>query len=270
MRSLFHFLLALASFGLTALAAEPSLRLPPRPPGAMTGSQFARHIEALSPPDREAAIVREISSGNIPEFLRPLKPIELAATDPQGKKHSGKCFVTADYLAVGANEDFFRAPMRPQAAQAIADLCSASLLTKKLSNDIFAQSELKLPPHPLTKDREKAVTFYEHHQIIEQQRQGHALGLLVAGIKKDVVLTNRLLERERRVAIYGWHYPDGKPIQPLYVGHSDSHVDYSHGIRLMSRQMIVAGKPMDAVEVLRDKELCALLSDEGPIDVRYQ
>ena len=128
-------------------------------------------------------------------------------------------------------------PMRPQTAQAIADACDGSLITVKISDDIFAKAEVKLPPRPLTKDRDPAATFYEHHRIIEEQRGGAALGLLVAGIKKDVVLTNRLRERERRVAIYGWHKPDGKPIQPLYVGHSDSHVDYSHGIRLMSRRM---------------------------------
>jgi hypothetical protein len=84
------------------------------------------------------------------------------------------------------------------------------------------------------------------------------------------VLTNRLKEKPSRVAIYGWHYPDGQPIQPLYVGHVDWYVDYSHGIRLVSQEMIVDGRPMRFSDVLRDMELSALVSDEGPIDAEYK
>src|SRR5262249_34437109 len=126
---------------------------------------------------------------------------------------------------------------------------------------------------PLTKDREAANTFYEHHKIIEEQRSVARWGItgwLLSGIKKDVVLTNRLKEKPNRVAIYGWHYPDGKPIQRLYVGHVDWYVDYSHGIRLVSQEMIVDGQPMKFRDVLRDKELSALISDEGPIDIEYE
>jgi hypothetical protein len=49
----------------------------------------------------------------------------------------------------------------------------------------------------------------------------------------------------------------------------DWYVDYSHGIRLVSPRMIVDGRPMQVQEVLKDKELCALLSNEGPIAVEY-
>ena len=72
------------------------------------------------------------------------------------------------------------------------------------------------------------------------------------------------------MAIYGWHHPDGKPIQPLYVGHVDWYVDYSHGIRLISRRMMVDGRPMQVADVLRDKELSPLLSNEGPIEAGYK
>jgi hypothetical protein len=253
-----------------ANAAPPTLSLPPRAATAPTGSQFAKRIEPLERREREVAIQREISGGNVPDFFRLLKPIHVTATDAAGLQHSATCFVTPDYLAVGTDADFFRVPMRPQTAQAIADLCQASLITTKISDDIFAQAELKLPPRPLTKDRDQAATFYEHHQIIEQQRSAARLGLLVAGIKKDVVLTNRLRERENRVAIYGWHHPDGKPIQPLYVGHVDWHVDYSHGIRLMSRQLVVDGKPMQVADVLKSQDLSPLLSQEGPIEAGYK
>jgi hypothetical protein len=250
--------------------SPPTLDLPVQSAQAARGSEFARTIDSLKPAQREAAIQEQILSGNLPPFLRTLKAIQGEATGPSGDKHSGTYFVTPDYLAVGDDADFFRQPMRPQTARAIARASHASLLTTKMSNDIFAKADLKLPPRPLTKDRDAARTFYEHHQIIEQQRKGTALGLLVAGIKKDVVLSNRLLERPGRVAIYGWHHPDGKPIQPLYIGHSDWHVDYSHAVRLVSRHMIVDGQPRDLFEVLKDPELAALVSSEGPIHADEQ
>jgi hypothetical protein len=72
------------------------------------------------------------------------------------------------------------------------------------------------------------------------------------------------------VAIYGWHKLDGKPIQPLYTGHVDWYVDYSHGIRLIHRTIWVNGKSMDYVDVMKDKVLKRLLCDEEACDVyRY-
>jgi hypothetical protein len=252
-----------------ALAQAPTLQLPPRPPDAPTGSQFLKQIESLSREAREAATLLQITSGNVPPFLRSLRAIDLKADDAKGHQHTATCFVTFDYLSVGTDDDFFRIPMTPMTAQAIADAADASLITVKLSDQIFRQADLKLEPRPLTKDRDATLTFYQHHQIIEEQRQGKPLGLLIAGIKKDVVLTNRLNEKSNRVAIYGWHYPEGKSIQPLYVGHVNWHVDYSHGIRLMSQGIIVDGQPMRLSDVLEHKDLSALLSNEGPIEARY-
>jgi hypothetical protein len=159
--------------------------------------------------------------------------------------------------------------MMPMTATKIAAAVDAALITPKISNDVFQHAELRLEPKPLTKDREAAATFFQHHQIIEEQRQKKPLGTLIVGIKKDVVLTNRLSEKPHRVAIYGWHYPDGKPIQPLYVGHVDWYVDYSHGIRLMSQRMVVDGQPLRVSEVLMNKDLSVLLSNEGPIEIGY-
>ena len=51
-------------------------------------------------------------------------------------------------------------------------------------------------------------------------------------------------------------------IQPLYTGHVNWYVDYSHGIRLVYRTIYVNGKPMDYIDVLKDKNLKKLLCDE--------
>ena len=91
------------------------------------------------------------------------------------------------------------------------------------------------------------------------------LGALVAGHKKDVVLTSLLDSLPNRVAIYGWHLPDGRPVQPLWVGHTRDHVDYSHGIRLVGHRVEVGRTGHDIIDLLRDPVLSAALSDEGPI-----
>ena len=211
--------------------AEIRLTFPARPADAPTGSKFQEQIATLPRQEREAVVLREITRGNVPEFLRRLKPIRVEATDDMGVKHRGTYFVMCDYLAIGTDEDFFRVPITPQSATTIADTVDGSLITTKISDDVFAAAELKLDPKPLTKDRDSVTAFWQHHRIIEEQLLGKRRGSLVAGIKKDVVLSNRLREKPHKVAIYGWHYPDGRPIQSLYVGHVDWYVDYSHGVR---------------------------------------
>jgi hypothetical protein len=252
---------------IPADAPEVRLTIPARPADAPTGSQFQQQIAELPRDQREAAILREIRNGNVPEFLRRLKPIRVEADDDAGVKHVATYFVMSDFLAVGTDEDCFRVPMTPVTAMSLADKFGCSLITAKISDDLVAAAQVKLDPKPLTKDRDAAATFWQHHRIIEEQLRGKPRGLLVVGIKKDVVLTNRLKEKPHKVAIYGWHYPDGRPIQSLYVGHVDWYVDYSHGVRLMSQQIIVDGQPRTVSEVLRDANLCRLLSQEGPIDV---
>jgi len=138
-------------------------------------------------------------------------------------------------------------------------------------NDIWAAAKVQLDPRPLTVEREAPATFLQHHRIIEEQLKGSARGAFVAGIKKDIVVTSKLQERPKRVAIYGWHYVNGQPIQPLYLGHIDWYVDYSHGIRPVRRWMRVDGVRRAYEDILADPRLSYLLSDEGPILVpRYE
>jgi hypothetical protein len=248
----------------TLPATTQATSIPPRPAKALGGKAFAETIADLPPKAREAAIVDEITRGNIPDFLRKFHTIHLRADG-----HECTCEATSDYLAIGSDDDFVRMPMTPASAQRIADAFGCSLPTRKMVNDIYAQADVKLEPKPLTEQRETVRTFVQHNAIIEEQRAGKTLGLLVAGDKKDIVITNKLKEKPNKVAIYGWHKLDGKPIQPLYTGHADYYADYSHGVRLIKRQVIVDGKPGDIGDVLKDPALCNLLSDEGPIDVKY-
>ena len=65
-----------------------------------------------------------------------------------------------------------------------------------------------------------------------------------------------------KVVIYGWHKPDGIPIQPVYSGHIDWYVDYSHGIRLINNQVLIDGKHFLLTDVLRDPLQYKIFSDE--------
>lgn len=104
--------------------------------------------------------------------------------------------------------------------------------------------------------------------MIERQSQGLGirLGDLISGHKKDVVVTNRLSQKEGRIAIYGWHRHVGDPIQPLSTVHGAGYADYSHGIRLISEWAMVEGQIRSVYDILRDPRQANVLSSEGPID----
>lgn len=240
---------------------------PARPANAPGGHAFMNSIALLSSTDREAAILAELGRGNIPDFLRIFKTLDIRWTDAKRHRLTGRISIMPDYLAVGSDMDFVRVPMTPLTAQKLADLFGCSLITRRISDVVFQESELKLDPHPMTVDRETVATFIQHNDIIEGQRAGKPLGLLTCGIKKDVVLTNLLAARPTHVAIYGWHYTNGTPIQPLTTVHINTYVDYSHGIRFMSRQCTADGKQRDVRDVMKDARLSPMLSDEGPMTV---
>jgi hypothetical protein len=256
--------------GAVTLPPGAPPRIPARAAHALTGSAFIASVAGLSRSEREAAIRRELFAGNVPSFLRVLRSVAVTATGADGVKRTIVYEVMPDYLAIGSDDDFVRMPMNPYTAQAFCDAFGFVLPTRKMVNDIWAAATVHLDPRPLTAERESALTFLEHHGIIEQQLKGIERGAFVAGIKKDVVVTNMLLEQPARVAIFGWHYTNGEPIQPLYAGHVDWYVDYSHGIRPVRRWMRVDGSLRPFERILTDQQQLALLSDEGDIAVpRY-
>lgn len=242
------------------------LPLPSRHADAVTGTAFYRQIDSMVWHTREPLALQEILSGNIPDFLRKFVPVHTSVTDGNGKKIRATWYVAPDYLAIGGNDDFVRLPLTPMTAQRIADSLQCFLPTRKMVSDIWQQAVVRLEPVPLYAFRDSAVIFRHHHLIIEGQRKGRKG--LIAGIKKDVVLSGKVSRdtRPNRVAIYGWHKPDGKPIQPLYTGHVNWYVDYSHGIRLVYRRIRVDGRWMDYTEVLQHPVYKALLCDEEVCD----
>ena len=245
--------------------------IPARKVDAITGTEFIKSVAHLAREEREDAIRRELLSGNIPSFLRILRTVEVNAVDSSGTKHTVSYDVMPDYLAIGSDKNFVRMPMTPYTGQAFCDAFGFVLPTSKMVDDIWAAATTHLEPRPLTIERESPLTFLQHHRIVEAQLKGVEPGVFVAGIKKDLVLTNKLLEKPQRVAIYGWHYSNGKPIQPVYTGHVDWYVDYSHGVRPVRRSMRVDGVVKSFESVMKDPQLRNLISNEGEIiAIRYE
>ncbi|WP_406693872.1 hypothetical protein V5E97_22815 [Singulisphaera sp. Ch08] len=250
--------LFLMSLGSSVRADE--LDLPPRLSSAQNGTEFARSIADLPLKEREAKILAEFERGNVPRFLRSLVPVSVTT-----EKAKATYKVTPDYLAIGSDDDYFLTPMTPFTAQKIADRLGCLLPTPKMVDDIYAAAAIKLNPSPIppTSAMTTVPVFLRHNETVRDQRKGKALGTLVAGHKKDVVIANRVFAMPGNVAIYGWHKEVGSPIQPLYTGHIASWVDYSHGIRLVSRRMTLNGDSADVGEVLADPSLASLLSHDG-------
>lgn len=248
------------------------MNIPPRDQASGTGSEFMKRVSDLPLAEREEEIYKTLASGNMPGFLRKMVTLTTEFPDLAGNLHSVTFEVMPDYLSVGSDSDFCRIPMNPYTAQRLASHFGASMITSKLSDFIYKTAEVKLKPFnyiPVGNENELVSKFIEHNSQIEKQLReaGGSHGQLIAGIKKDVILSARIAAQPGKVVIYGWHKPDGKPIQPVYSGHIWWYVDYSHGIRLINNQVLVDGKLRLFTEILRDPLLYRIFSDEAaPMD----
>ena len=234
---------------------------------SLTGNDFYHQAFAMKWAARDSFALKEVLSGNVPSFLRKFVPVHVSLTDSvSGKTIHATYYVSPDYLSIGSENDWARINITPRAAQQIADSFHCFLPTRKMVDDIYKAAKVKLEPVPLYAFRDSTPIMWHHHLIVEGQRKGRKG--LIAGIQKDVVISGRVSRDTRpdRVAIYGWHKLDGKPIQPLYTGHIFWWVDYSQGIRLIYRKIKVGNQWMDYTAVLSDPHLNKLLCDEEYCD----
>jgi hypothetical protein len=233
----------------------------------LTGSAFYQLAASYNWQKRDSLAETEILAGNIPSFLKKFVRVDVRIKDSASNKLiSAYYFVAPDYLSIGDDNDWARIPLTPMSAQRICDSFQCFLPTRKMVDDIYRAAVVKLTPVPMFAFRDSTITMWQHHLVIEEQRKGKKG--LIAGIKKDVVISSKISSagKRDRVAIYGWHKPDGRPIQPLYTGHANWYVDYSHGARMVYRKIYVNGKAMDYTEVLQHPVLHRLLCDEERCD----
>lgn len=253
-------------------------RLPSRPSTALPGSVFMDSIMKLGPTgERDELIVRELLRGNFPEFLRNLVPITI--TD---KGNSITYKVMPDYLSVGSNTDYTRVPISGPSAQRVADAFGMLLPTPRMSDQIYDNAKVKLAPKPLSGmsninlsgknyttqqflsgKMSDTDAFDYHNKIIQEQLgQDYKPGDLIAGHKKDVVLSNDLAPG--RLAIHGLHLKGGTPLQPGGISkHEANYKDYSHGIRLIDDDAELNGQSVKLSNVLKDPKHAYLINTDG-------
>jgi hypothetical protein len=236
----------------------------------LTGSAFFAWANTQPRAVWDSMAVQQMLSGNYPRHVFRWVTIHTQLQVDSVTTIRASYQVTSDYLSIGTDADWSRVPLTAMAAQQIADSFQCFLPTRKIVDDIYQAARVKLAPMPMFAFRDSPVTMYQHHLIVEGLRNGRKG--LIAGIKKDVVITALLTRsaKPNRIAIYGWHQLNGKPIQPLYAGHVNWYVDYSHGVRLVKRTIQINGRPYDYIQVMQDPLLQKLICDEADCDVyRY-
>ena len=277
---------------------------PVRQRGAIGGRAFMDTIKGESDPrdwaGRENAIVAQLVAGNMPDSLLTWITIDLAYKDST-RDLKGSVQVLPDYLAIGSDSDYVHVPLDPVSAQLVADKLDAVLPTGRICHAIYKQAAEKNRINAIERDywqpnnslrrtaqpgRTQASTaaYLEHSEAIQAKMKaaGISLGELVAGHKKDVVIARRLLADVNKVAFHGFYDSKGYPHEPCYenpdrkpkptcdkdsptVAHHRRFSDYSQGVRLVNPWMIVNGERKKVADVLADKDLSLLVSNEGAI-----
>ena len=246
-----------------------------KPQASLTGWDFMLKADKMGFWKLEDAIAETVLEGNIPQELRSFRKIVFRtpvvdSVEILRKPHKVEIWVLPDYISIGTSNDFVRMPMGPLAAQRIADSLNCILPTTFLVDRIaeVSQGHLNIFPfRPLGSRNSQPIVYQDSNNAINAlyDAKGYKFGQFISGLKKDVVLTYKILTlpgNENRVAIYGWHLPDGKAKQPLHIKHGNFYADYSHGIRMIYRTIKVDGKEYDAREVLESPQLYRLLSNE--------
>ncbi len=266
-KSVVGLLIAIVFWTLTVSCWSTGPSEPVRSSKLASGSKFIQSTFNLNDQQREDAILREALAGNVPKRSRQLVAIQLSGKSLSGNPLTGTIYVTRDYFAIGSDVDSIRVPMNPMTAQRIANSMDLSLPTTKIVDIIYQSAKVRLEPKPMPPgDRMTSSQYYrDHNATINRQLRGRPKNILIAGHKKDVVISNKLQNISGRVAIYGWHRLKTGPIQPLSTFHHNKYVDYSHGVRFVRNTMILNGKKVTYASVLANPELAPLLSDEGAI-----
>lgn len=230
---------------------EPSGPPPPAPPGGReTGTAFFERVRGLSQAQQDAAALQAAADGSFPARALGWITVPLRAGSL-----SGEVVVMADFFGVGTDEDWIRWPLMPGSAQRLADMFDAVLPTQKIAQAVLAAATridmpTYAPPH--------TIEMYKRANDLAIRRVGTRTGL-IDGEKKYVLAADDA--HPGKVIIWGgWHASVSAVWQPYSWIHDDRYEDYSHGIRLVKREMRVDGATRDILDVMRDPTLASLVS----------
>jgi hypothetical protein len=233
-----------------------------------TGSSFAEEADKLSnDQQRQELFLDWFSAESVPSWLWDWKTVQWTAKDKSGVDHSVQIQVSPDYLSIGTDSDPLVAVLGFPNALRLALERGFVLPTSMVVDQIWKTADRRYEPAPLPSTsgstmRRPGYWLQSRDKMIVQGWPGGSE--LQAGHKKDVVVSKQLVGKPGRLAIYGWHKSDGKPIQPVSLFHGADYADYSHGVRAVLPEVLVDGQPHDFRDLLADPVLSPLVSKEGP------
>lgn len=238
--------------------------------GPPSGTLLAREADT-KPNDltRQEFLVESLVDGHSPSWNSAWVPVRWMATDKDGVTHEVEAQVAPDYLTVGTDDDPLTAVLGYPNAMRLANREEFILPTSLLVDKIWQNAEKRYDPSPLPPTSGSTMRrpgYWLQHRS-KLMAQGWPAGeVLQAGHKKDVVISRQLVGKPQRLAIYGWHQSNGRPIQPVSLFHGKDYADYSHGVRPVNPTVLVDGKEADIRDLLNDPVLWPLVSKEGPFD----
>ncbi|MBN1170281.1 hypothetical protein JXA56_04605 [Candidatus Micrarchaeota archaeon] len=264
--------------------------LPPRKKDALRGSQFMTGIKMIYGPEYESAVIREVMSGNVPDFMRPENWREVTLTGTvDGMEVEIIIRVAPDYLAIGSNEDYVRVPLSPVALQRLAGQLDMALPTKKVVDAVYVQAkkenglldlidageisrETGMKLDRSTKYMLSPEFAWSQSVIADgkiKQRNLPKYGI-VCGQKKDVIIHQVPKEHRGNLVQYRPNHPQGLD----YGAHPKDHSDYSLGARFVDQHVTVRirGNRVTEIEarygdIINDPKFYKILSD-ARFDIR--
>jgi hypothetical protein len=116
---------------------------------ACSGTQFFALAKSYNWQQRDSLAMEWFMQGHVPDFFLRFAPIRVTMKDSNGHAFRLTYWVSPDYFVVGNNEDWVRVPITPMAAQRLLDTVHAILPTRKMVDDTYLQSTVKLAPLPM-------------------------------------------------------------------------------------------------------------------------
>jgi hypothetical protein len=254
-----------------------------------TGTEIGQPLIGKAGAEREALIWAAIVKKEFPSYTGAWEEIRIRDVDAKGVPHDLILRVAPRYFELGTDSDPIFMPMWPETAQRLANTFNATLPSEKIVDLIWNNTEVRLPigPPPGFKipgpAMEETPSWIAHSQIVGKMLSNYRFGVMSGGYK-DVVVGPGL--DGSRVAIYSTPFSgtgDLRPYAPELVDdpwnpgkkfhpprhqpystiHAAKYSDYSHGIRLISRNANLDGREVDLASIFLDPVLSVLVSDQG-------
>lgn len=238
---------------------------------------FADTLPPHHGPERNRAILDAVNAGK--------GQIQWALVTASIPGHTAVFRVFADSLRI----DGLRVNVSAALQQRILDRYKCLSLTPHLLDLMWAQREVTLHPfpQPITSDTSAMIA---HSRKIDEALEalGNPPGL-VSTVGKIWALTNTLVTKPGRAVNAGWHF-EGNDFQGIkgevnpsllkdkrgqYVrmiqgpgsAHDYTHDDYSQILLGVHRECIVDNEPALTADVMTSRDLCGLISHEGPLKI---